>query len=126
MYEIRQKQRKELMQKKWFSYALLAMAIFLFSQGSSIIKTHFGYSVSAILLSFILHTRSVGDLAERILKIKSSIVANIAMLVTLTTISAICYFSKLGFLIIVMLNLGAILVYIIVAAICSKFNIGEN
>ena len=38
MYELRQKKIKELQQKPWFNYALLAIAIFLFSQGNEIIK----------------------------------------------------------------------------------------
>lgn len=127
MYEMRQKQRKEMQQKRWFSYALLATAIFLFSQGSSVITTNTGYSIAAILLSFILHSRSVGNLTERIFKIKSSNLANIVMLISLSVISVICYFSKLNNpIFIVLLNFAAIAIYIITAAICSKFKIGEK
>lgn len=126
MYEMRQKQRKEMRQKKWFSYALLATAIFLFSQGSAIIKTNMEYALPLILLSFILHAKSVGNLTERIFKISSSTVANIAMLVTLSIISTICYFSKLSILYIVLLDIAAIAIYILAAIICSKFKIGEK
>lgn len=126
MYEMRQKQRNELRQKKWFNYALLLTAIFLFSQGSSAIKTNLGYSVATILLSFFLHTKSVGDLIEKHFKIKHSIIANIAMLISLSAITTICYFNKLHLSLIVILDLAAILIYVIAAVICSKFNIGEE
>lgn len=126
MYEMRQKQRKEMQQKRWFNYALLATAIFLFTQGSSVITTNTGYAIAAILLSFLLHVRSVVNLTERVLKIKSSNVANIAMLVSLSAISIICYFSKLNIIFISLLNFAAIAIYVIVAAISSKFKTGEN
>lgn len=126
MYEMRQKQRKEMLQKRWFSYALLAIAIFLFSQSSSVITTNLGYSIAAILLSFILHSRSVGNLTERIFKIKSSNVANIVMLISLSVISVVCYFYKLNIIFIVLLNFTAIAIYVITAAICSKLKMGEK
>lgn len=126
MYEMRLKQRKEIMQKKWFSYALLLTAMFLYSQGTSMIKNNMGYSTAAILLSFILHTRSVGDLAERIFKIKYSGIANIAMLAALSVISVICYFISLNIFIIVLLNIVAIAIYIVIALIYSKLKTGDN
>lgn len=126
MYEMRQKQREEMRQKKWFNYALLAMAIFLFSQGSSVIKTNMGYSLPLILLSFLLHTQSVGSLAERIFKIKPSAIANIAMIICLSVISIACYFNKINIFYIVLLNFAAIAIYAITAAICSKLKIGEK
>lgn len=125
MYEMRQKKIKEMKQKKWFSYALLAVAIFLFSQGSAIIDTSMEIALPAILVSFILHSNSVGNLTERIFKIKFSSVANIAMLVALTVISVICYFNPLKFLYIIILNFAAISIYIIAATIYNKLNTGE-
>lgn len=120
MYEMRQRQRKEMRQKKWFYYALLAAAIFLFSQGSAIIKTNMGYSLPVILISFILHSTSVGNLTERFLKIKVSIAANIAMLAVLSAVTAICYFNQLHLLYIVLLDFTAIAIYVAAAAVCSK------
>lgn len=126
MYEMRQKQRKEMRQKKWFYYALLAAAIFLFSQGSAIIKTNMGYSLPVILISFILHSTSVGNLTERIFKIKASIAANIAMLAALSSATAICYFNQINLLYIVLMDFAAIAIYVAAAAVCSKLKIGEK
>lgn len=126
MYEMRQKKRRELRQKKWFSYALLVTAIFLFSQGSAIIKTNLQYALPLILISFILHTASVGNLTERIFKINSSIVANIAMIIALSIATIVCYFIEIGALFIILLNLIAIVIYVITALICSKLKTGEN
>jgi len=125
MYEMRQRQRKEMRQKKWFYYALLAAAIFIFSQGT-IIKTNMGYSLPLILISFILHSTSTGNLTERIFKIKASITANIAMLAALAAVTAICYFNQLHLLHIVLLDFASIAIYIAVAALCSKFKIGDK
>ncbi len=122
MYEIRQKKRNEMRQKKWFSYALLAIAIFLFSQGSSIIRTNMGYALPAILLSFILHAGSVGNLTERIFRLKPSAAANTAMIAALSVVTIVCYFNALNIFHIVLLNFAAIAVYVIAAAICTKIN----
>ncbi len=116
MYEIRQKKRNEMRQKKWFSYALLAIAIFLFSQGSSLIRTNMGYALPAILLSFILHAGSVGNLTERIFRLKPSAAANTAMIAALSVVTIVCYFNALNIFHIVLLNFAAIAVYVIAAA----------
>jgi hypothetical protein len=126
MYEMRQRQRKEMRQKKWFYYALLAAAIFIFSQGTAIIKTNMGYSLPLILISFILHSTSTGNLTERIFKIKASITANIAMLAALAAVTAICYFNQLHLLHIVLIDFASIAIYVAVAALCSKFKIGDK
>lgn len=124
MYELRQKKIKEMQQKRWYGYALLAVAMFLFSQGSAIIKTNVEIALPAILISFILHARSVGNLAERIFKIKKSIVANIAMLVVLSVISIISYLNPLKLIYIILLNIAAVTIYIITAAVSDKFKTG--
>lgn len=120
MYEIRQKQKKEMMEHKLFNYVLLAAAIFVFSQSSSGIKNNTGYSIAGIILSFIMHTRSVENLTERIFKIKKSTYANVIMLATLSITSVICYFVNLNIIYIVLLNLASIALYIVSAAIFSK------
>lgn len=125
MYEMRQQKIKEMKQKKWFSYALLAVAIFLFSQGSAMIDTNMEVAIPVLLISFILHTNSVGNLTERIFKIKSSAVANIAMLIALSAVAAVCYNKSLNILYIILLNFAAIALYIILAAIFNKFKSGE-
>ncbi|WP_312699827.1 hypothetical protein [Sedimentibacter sp.] len=122
MYEMRQKQREERLQKSWWSYALLAAAIFVYTQGCSLLKTNMGYSLPLIILSFIMHLRSVSDLARKILKIKESKNANIAMLIALIAVAVVCYLRELGIIYILLLNLAAIFVYVITAAIFSKHN----
>lgn len=126
MYEMRQKQRKEMRQKKWFYYALLAAAIFIFSQGTAIIKTNLGYSLPLILISFMLHSTSTGNLTERIFKIKASVAANIAMLAALSAVTVICYFNQLHLLHIVLLDFASIAIYVAAAAVCSKLKVGEK
>jgi hypothetical protein len=124
MYEMRQKRIKELREKKWFNYALLAIAIFLFSQGSAIIKTNLESALPVILISFVLHVNSVSNLTERIIKIKSSIVANMVMLVILSGTSIVSYIKPLELLYIVLLNISAIALHFLTALACHKFKIG--
>lgn len=125
MYEQRQKQRKQMMEHKLFNPLLLVAAIFIFSQSTSVIKTNTGYSIAGIILSFIMHIRSVGELVERIFKIKKSTHANIIMLVALSITSAICYFVRFNIVYIILLNLVSIALYIISAAILTKLNKGD-
>ncbi|WMJ77570.1 MULTISPECIES: hypothetical protein [unclassified Sedimentibacter] len=125
MYEIRQKKMQELKQKKWYPYALLATAIFLFSQGSSIIRSSIGYTLPVILISLILHGKSVGTLSEKLFKIKYSPAANAAMIIFLAAIAAFCYFNKLGVLLIIILDILTIAVYVAIAYICSKLKTGD-
>lgn len=126
MYEMRQQKIKELQQKKWFSYALLAVAIFIFSQGSSVIKESMGYALPAILLSFILHARGAGILAEKLLKIKASAAAPAIMLLVLSATAVFCSFVKINIIIILLLDLAAIALYFVTVHICSKFKTGEK
>lgn len=126
MYEIRQKKIEELQQKPWFNYALLAVAMFLFTQSNSIIKTSMGTAVPLIIISFILHSRSVSHLVKKIFKIRSNSVASIAMLFVLSVISVICYFNELNLLYIVLLDFAAIAAYVIIAAIFNKLKPGEH
>ncbi|MGD9569507.1 MAG: hypothetical protein AB7V48_14550 [Sedimentibacter sp.] len=125
MYEMRQKKINEMRQKKWFNYALLAVAIFIFSQSSSIIKTNMGFALPLIIISFVLHSTSVGKLTESIFKIKSTVIANIAMVVALSVISVICYFNPIKIIYIILLDFAAIAVYVLAAFICSKLKTGE-
>ncbi|WP_313339861.1 hypothetical protein [Sedimentibacter sp.] len=122
MNEMRKRKQKEMQQKNWWSYALLAAAIFVYTQGCSLIKTNIGYSLPVILLSFIMHLRSVGDLARRIFKLKESKKANIAMLIALAAVAIICYLKEFNIFSILLFNLAAVFVYVITAAIFSKHN----
>lgn len=125
MYEMRQQKIKEMKEKKWFYYALLAIAIFLFSQGSSMIKTNLQYVLPLIIISFILHIRSVASLTERAFKKKPSIISSIAMIVVLSATSVICFFNPLKLSYIILLDFAAVAVYVITEAIFHKFKTGE-
>lgn len=122
MYEERKRKQKEMQQKNWWSYALLAAAIFIFTQGCSLIKTNMGYSLPVILLSLIMHSKSVGNLAKRIFKIKESKQANITMLFALTIVALLCYLKQYNIFNILIFNIVAIFVYVIAAYIFSKLN----
>ncbi len=122
MYEMRKKKQKEMQQKNWWSYALLAAAIFVFSQACSLIKTNTSYALPVVLLSYIMHYRSVGDLSRRIFKLKESKAANISMLIALTLVAFICYIKEFTIFNILLFNIAAIFVYVIVAALFSKLN----
>lgn len=126
MYEIRQKKMKELKQKPWFNYALLAVAVYVFSQGNAILRSSTEIALPVILISFILHARSVGNITEKILKIKSNSVANTAMLVALFIISAFCYFYELKLPYIILLDFASIAVYAAAAFVCNKLKTGEH
>lgn len=119
MYEMRQKKIREMQQKNWWSYTLLAAAIFIFTQSCSLISAKPGQSLSVILISLIMHVKSVGDLTKRILKIKESKAANIAMVIALLTVAVICYIKTYSIFIILLFNIAAVFTYVITAAILS-------
>ena len=118
MYEIRKQKQKELREKKWFYYALLAAGIFLFSEGCAAQNT--GYAVSAILIGLILHSVSVGILFEKNFKIKPFRAVNIAMVILLVVIALTCYFADLKFILVLILDLASIVLYTAVSLIYSK------
>ena len=72
MYEIRKQRQKELREKRWFYYAVLAAGIFVFSQGCSLMSKNTGYAATAIILGVIMHNVSVGKIFEKIFKISSN------------------------------------------------------
>ena len=117
MYEIRQKQRQELRKKKWFRYALLAIGIFLFCQGSSLLTKNFGYASTSVIIGIILHSASVGHLCQRIFKMNSSNLANAAMIFSLIIVAFISYSKSLYIILIFLLDLVSIFVYILVSFI---------
>ena len=122
MYEMRQKQREEMRQKKWWSFALLGIAILIYTQGCSLLNTNMGYALPLILLSLLMHLRSVSNLARRIFKLKESKKANTAMMIALAAVAVLCYLNEFRIIYILLLNLAAIFVYVIAASIFSKHN----
>jgi len=118
MYEVRKQKQKELREKNWFYYAILAAGIFLFSEGCVAQST--GYAVSAILIGIILHSVSVGILFEKNFKIKPFRAVNIAMVILLVVIALTCYFADLKFILVLILDLASIVLYTAVSLIYSK------
>ena len=118
MYEERKQKQKELREKNWFYYAILAAGIFLFSEGCAAQST--GYAVSAILIGIILHSVSVGILFEKNFKIKPFRAVNIAMVILLVVIALTCYFADLKFTLVLILDLASIVLYTAVSLIYLK------
>lgn len=112
---------KEMQQKKWWSYAMLAAGMFVFIEGCTIIKTNTGSALAAILLSLFMHSSSTRDLEKRLLKHESGNAANIAMLLVLLLTAAVSFFKEIDLLVIFLMNVSAILVFLIVSA-AIKFN----
>jgi len=117
------KKLKEMQKKKWWNYAMLAAGIFLFTQGCSILSNSTEIATSAILFSLFMHSSSMKDLGQRLLKTEPVNASSIAMILALVIIAVICYFTKLNLLYIFIFNLAAIAIYIIVSAICFKLSI---
>lgn len=121
MYEVRKQKQKELREKNWFYYALLAAGIFLFTQGSRLLSKSGGYAITSIFLGIITQSVSMEKLFLRIFKFNSHKNSKIAMIILLLIISVICYFINLKYIIIVLLNLTSIVLFILVSFIHLKF-----
>lgn len=114
------KRLKEMQQKKWWSYAMLAAGILLFSQGCSIISNNFEFATPIIFFSLFMHNSSLRDLYQRFLKTKPVDAASTAMISALVIIAIICYFTKLNIKYIVLLNMVAITIYFVISALSFK------
>jgi len=117
------KKLKEMQQKKWWNYAMLAAGIFLFTQGCSILSSSTELAAPVVFFSLFMHNSSMKDLGQRLLKTEPVNASSIAMILALVIIAVICYLTKLNLLYIFMFNLAAIAIYIIVSAICFKLSI---
>ncbi|HOK49404.1 MAG TPA: hypothetical protein PLF27_04645 [Sedimentibacter sp.] len=120
MYEIRQQRRKELREKKWFYYAILAIGIFVFSQGCSLMSRNPGYAATAAVLGLLLHNGSVDRIYMSIFNHEAHKYAKFAMLIILCIIAVFSYFKRLGFPLFVLLDLCSVLLFAIIAFICQK------
>ncbi|NLK64985.1 MAG: hypothetical protein GX289_07815 [Tissierellia bacterium] len=120
MYEIRQQQRKQMREHKFFYHFILAMGIFVFSQGCSLMSRKPGYASSALILGIILHNASVEKIFISIFKNAAHKNAKIAMIIILLVIALFSYFKRLGFTIFVLLDLASIIVFTVIALIYSK------
>jgi len=126
MYELRQQQRKELREKKWFYYAILAIGIFVFSQGCSLMSRKPGYAATAAVLGLLLHNGSVDKIYMSIFNREAHKYAKIIMLIILCAIAVFSYFKRLGFPLFVLLDLGSVLLFALIAFIMSKINLQQE
>jgi hypothetical protein len=120
MYELRQQQRKELREKKWFYYAILAIGIFVFSQGCSLMSKKPEYAATAAIMGLLLHNASVDKIYMSIFNHDAHKNAKISMLIILCIVAVFSYFKRLGFPLFVLLDLASILVFTIIAFIYQK------
>ncbi|KAF5051206.1 hypothetical protein DSECCO2_421430 [anaerobic digester metagenome] len=114
------KKLKEMQQKKWWSYALLAAGMFVFTEGCTILRTNMEYALPAIVFSLFMHSSSMKDLEKRLLKHEPGSAANIAMLLVLLFTAVASYMREITLSAIFIMNVSAVLVFLIVAA-ASKF-----
>lgn len=119
MYEIRQQQRKELREQKWFYYLILAIGIFIYSQGCSSMSISAGYAAAGVILGLIMHNASVGKLFKRIFGYDFHKKANIAMIIFLCLLALTSYFKRLGFIFYVLLDFTSIILFTILSLIYS-------
>lgn len=114
------KKLKEMQQKKWWSYALLAAGMFVFTEGCTILRTNTEYALPAIVFSLFMHSSSMKDLGKRLLKHEPGSAANIAMLAVLLFAAATSYMREITLTAIFIMNVSAVLVFLIVS-VASKF-----
>ncbi|MDD3752153.1 MAG: hypothetical protein PHU60_08935 [Tissierellia bacterium] len=120
MYEIRQEQRKRMREHKFFYHFILAIGIFVFSQGCQLMQESLGYAASAVILAIIMHNASVEKIFKRVFKSDAHKNAKIAMLIFLFLIAVISYFIRLGFILFLLLDLASIILFTAIALIYSK------
>lgn len=120
MYEIRQEQRKRMREHKFFYHFILAIGIFVYSQGCQLMPENAGYASTAAFLGIVMHHASFDKLFERIFKFSAHKNVRIAMIVTLFIIAVASYFIELGYIPYVLLDLGCIILFTAVALIYSK------
>lgn len=120
MYEIRQQQRKQMREHRFFYHFILVIGIFVFSQGCSLMSKSTGYAATAAILGIMLHRHSVDKVLESIFKISPHKNAKNLMIIALALIGIFSYFVRLGYILFLLLDLASIILYAIVAFISSK------
>lgn len=120
MYEIRQQMRKQMREHRFFYHFVLAIGIFIFSQGCSLMSNSKGYATTAVILGIIMHKASVDKIFNRIFKFDSHKNSKITMIMSLLLIAVISYFINLKFTFIVLLDLASIILFVILSFIISK------
>lgn len=115
------KKLREMQQKWWWSYALLGVGIFLFTQGSSILNENIQYALPVIIFSLFMHNASMNDLGKRFFKTNVNALANHAMILALAIIAITSYFLEINIIYILILNVVAIALNLFISAISFKF-----
>lgn len=120
MYELRKQNQKELREKNWFYYALLATGIFLFTQGSKLVSKNNGYAITSVFLGLIMQSVSMEKIFLKVFKFNSHTSSKLAMILLLLTITVVSYLINLRYIIIVLLNLTSIALFVLISLIHSK------
>ncbi len=111
MYEIRQQQRKQMREHRFFYHFILAIGIFVFAQGCQLMSRSPGYSAAAAILGIMLHRHSVDKVFISIFKFNPHINAKIAMMLLLSIIAVFSYFKSLRFTFFLLLDLASIILF---------------
>ncbi|MFA9422309.1 MAG: hypothetical protein ACERLG_01940 [Sedimentibacter sp.] len=111
---------KKMQQKWWWSYALLAVGIFLFTHGCSILNKNIQYALPIILFSLIMHQNSMNELGKRFFKKKITPTASLAMIVLLIVIAITSYYVEIEMTHIFILDIISIALYLLISALSLK------
>jgi ABC-type multidrug transport system fused ATPase/permease subunit len=120
MYEIRQEQRKRMREHKFFYHFILAIGIFVYSQGCQLMQESPGYAASAVILAIIMHNASVEKVFKSIFKFVPHKVAKSTMITALFFTAFFSYFKRLGFTLFVIQDLLSIVLFVATALIYKK------
>ena len=126
MYEMRQQQRQQMREHRFFYHFILAIGIFVFSQGCSLMSRSPGYAVTAAILGVMLHRHSVDKVFISIFKFDAHKNAKIAMIIILFIIAGFSYFNRLRFTFFVLLDLASIILFAATGLIYSKLTKGQE
>lgn len=120
MYEIREQQRKQMREHRFFYHFILVIGIFVFAQGCQLMTKNPGYSASAAILGIMLQRHSVDKVFIRIFKFDPHKNARIALMILLCIIALFSYFKRFGFTFFLLLDLSSIILFAATAFIYQK------
>ncbi len=120
MYEIRQQQRKQMREHRFFHHFILLIGIFVFSQGCQLMTRSPGYSAAAAILGIMLHRHSADKVFTSIFKFIPHKNAKISMIIILCILALFSYFKRLRFIFFLFLDLGSLVLFAATAFIYQK------
>ncbi len=120
MYEIRQQMRKQMREHRFFYHFILAIGIFIFAQGCSLMQKSAGYAATAVILAIIMHHASVGKLFTQIFKFSPHNYSGIVMIAILCILAIISYFINLGYIYFLLLDIASIILFASLSLVLSK------